>query len=54
MLIENNVLFAQVLAEESVGINGGSLLEIVNVPNEVLNYFQNLPSELENWILGYL
>lgn len=53
-LIDNNVLFTQVLDRESVSINGGGLLEIVNLPNDVLNYFQNLPSQLENWILGYL
>jgi len=53
-LIDNNVLFTQVLDRESVSINGGSLLEIVNVPNDVLNYFQNLLPQLENWILGYL
>jgi hypothetical protein len=53
-LIDNNVLFTQVFDRESVSINGGGLLEIVNVPNDVLNYFQNLPSELENWILGYV
>lgn len=53
-LIDNNVLFTQVVDRESVSINGGGLLEIVNLPNDVLNYFQNLPSQLENWILGYL
>jgi|GEM_PF-2177777 len=53
-LIDNNVLFTQVLDRESVSINGAGLLEIVNLPNDVLNYFQNLPSQLENWILGYL
>jgi hypothetical protein len=52
-LIDNNVLFTQVLDRESVSINGGGLLEIVNVPNDVLNYFQNLLPQLQNWILGY-
>jgi hypothetical protein len=54
MLIENNVLFTQVLDEESVGINGGGLLEIVNMPNDILNYFSGTQSDLQTIILGYL
>ncbi|MBE9054534.1 hypothetical protein [Sphaerospermopsis sp. LEGE 08334] len=53
-LIENNPLFAELSAEESVTANGGDVLELANItnnPNLLKNILSYVPQEIRQFFI---